>query len=400
MPVIKKHLLICLEDHDKIASMVPEEELGYLLTNFCGTVITSRDATPAVETDSIVYICGDVEDVLSTFGFIHDLTYRVVRELAYNVENGVVVGLGEVPINLYGMGVYYRQLFDFENNWFQLVSDAHTFQVLTESNKATNAFRKGLYMTDVEETKEGTEFNVLRCSTNFQGPTENFRPVDKAIINHVNAKAKEVYAGAEVLNHVLAQVYLNHTEGEKDKKAKIKAHSDKTKDMPADSLIAFTTLYKFSDSRGVKKSKTDLFDLCYGKESVLTRLKFRKKKDVDDDSLPEEFTVKLYPNSVFLISLETNRLYTHEIRPSPLPVAMIPTRIGYVIRSASTRAVHRDGDTFIHEGGELVKLKYATDGEIEELRKAYFVENTTSGVMEYPPISFTMNEGDLLKPMV
>ena len=53
---------------------------------------------------------------------------------------------GQVPINIYNIGVYLRNYFD-SNDYFDSLSKEHEFQVLTESNKQTNAFRKGIYLT-------------------------------------------------------------------------------------------------------------------------------------------------------------------------------------------------------------------------------------------------------------
>jgi len=55
----------------------------------------------------------------------------------------------------------------------------------------------------------------------------------------------------------------------------------------------------------------------------------------------------LYPNSVFIMSLEMNRLYTHEISPSHLPMDLIPLRLGYVIRCSKTKAIYKDNKTYI-----------------------------------------------------
>jgi hypothetical protein len=65
--------------------------------------------------------------------------------------------------------------------------------------------------------------------------------------------------------------------------------------------------------------------------------------------------VTLYPESAFFMPLSTNRLYTHEIRPSGLDASLLPTRLGYVVRCSSTEAVHKHGQTFIKtQGNELV----------------------------------------------
>jgi hypothetical protein len=130
---------------------------------------------------------------------------------------------------------------------------------------------------------------------------------------------------------VLVQIYENKKdERQKEIKARIKAHSDKTKDMPKNGLIAFCSFYDMPTKRQLKPSKTDRYDWCYKETSVLTSLHFKLKNTVIDESFVKEFSVTLYPNSVFIIPLSTNRLYTHEIKPSVLNIDKIPMRMGYV----------------------------------------------------------------------
>ena len=50
---------------------------------------------------------------------------------------------------------------------------------------------------------------------------------------------------------------------------------------------------------------------------------------------------------MFIMSLEMNRLYTHEICPSCLPMDLIPLRLGYVIRCSKTKAIYKENQTYI-----------------------------------------------------
>jgi hypothetical protein len=199
----------------------------------------------------------------------------------------------------------------------------------------------------------------------------------------------------------LAQIYENSDQG----KAKIKAHSDKTKDMPRDGLIAFCTFYesyynnKFNNSelRGVNLSTNDKFDYCYRGTSCLTKLHFRLKHMVEGNFV-KEFSVTLYPNSLFIIPLSTNRIYTHEIRPSTLPIDKLPTRMGYVIRCSKTKAVFRDDNAYIDEDGKCIKLQKITEQNIKELRDLYYEENVTDNIIDYGNVYYSMNNGDYMKP--
>ena len=125
--------------------------------------------------------------------------------------------------------------------------------------------------------------------------------------------------------------------------------------------------------------------------------------EVKYPALKKSFRVTLYPNSLFLISLETNRLYTHEIKPSSLPVSKIPTRLGYVIRCSKTKAIHRDGRTYILAENDNAKEERALEemsGEsMREIKDLYFQENVSDAQVTYPMIYTSLNEGDYKMPM-
>ena len=251
------------------------------------------------------------------------------------------------------------------------------------------------------------QFNLLRCSTNLNGPTDNFRDIDREVVDKVNRVSKFFFEEQVELNHVLAQIYQHSSQVQNnkkiEKKAVIKAHSDKTKDMPGTALIAFTTFYKFKDTdttTSSHKSHNDLFDICYKNTSVLTKLHFRLKSMIQDPSFVKEFSVTLYPNSVFIIPLSTNRMYTHEIKSSPLPIDKLPTRMGYVIRCSKTKAVFKNNQTYIEENGNYIKLEKAHDYDITRLKELYLKENSTNDAIDYDKIYFSLNSGDYTRPIV
>ena len=107
----------------------------------------------------------------------------------------------------------------------------------------------------------------------------------------------------------------------------------------------------------------------------------------------------LYPGSVFFMPLSTNRLYTHEIRPSALDAELLPTRLGYVVRCSSAEAVHRNDRTFLKRGAGLVELEPPTPAGMDELRRLYAEENRTQAFVDYPDtLLFSMNGGDYRAP--
>lgn len=380
-------------------------ELQYLIDNFCGSVIKDLSNPSTDLNGKKIYVCGDLNTLKDV-----SLPIHIVKEFSINEESyegkSKTITLGEVPIIVSNAGVYYRKLFSDECS-FDKIKSEHDFQELTESNKEVKALRKGIYLSKVtketnENGKEAFHYNLLRCSSNLTGPTDNFRSTDTKIIKILNECAKETFEKETELNHALVQIYENRKKTadiEREAKAKIKAHSDKTKDMPKEGLIAFCTFYDDSNTEQIKPSTTDRFDWCYKQVSGLTRLHFRLKKTVEDDSLDKEFTVTLYPNSAFLIPLSTNRLYTHEIRPSMLGVDQIPIRMGYVVRCSNLEAVHMDNQTYIKEYDKYIKLEEMTPELREELRSSYYEENSTEKMIEYGKVHFSMNSGDYEKPI-
>src|SRR5690606_23013798 len=152
-------------------------------------------------------------------------------------------------------------------DYFRQIQAEHAFQSLTESNKPGTAHRTGIYLTPVERAGDELHFRLLRCSSNFSGPTENFGATDKAIVDALNEVAAELFENPARLHHVLAQIYWNAsaTATSKQTKAKTKGHADKTKDMPENGIMAFCTFY--DDLGELQPLATDPFDYGHKRAS-------------------------------------------------------------------------------------------------------------------------------------
>lgn len=397
----EKNVLVVLQEDSAVST-----EMRDLMERFCGSVVNSFSDIQIPSEDKRMYVCGDLSEVKDTFGPVY-----IIEELSTNYgnvdkSNVHIITLGEVPVIVSNAGVYFRKLFT-DDDYFNRIKSEHAFQELTESNKPSKAFRKGIYLTNVtkEENEAGEEvlhYRLLRCSSNLTGPTDNFRSTDHTIIDALNDAVRYVFAYKTDLNHVLAQIYENKakTEGsDKEVKSRIKAHSDKTKDMPQEGLIVFCTFYDNAAFEHLKQSATDRYDRCYKETSGFTRLHFKLKDTVNDDTLEKEFSVTLYPNSVFMIPLSTNRLYTHEIRPSMLNADKIPTRMGYVVRCSNLEAQYVNDQAYIKDNGSFIELEKMTPETQEELRSSYREENKSEQVIQYGKTHFSMNEGDYEKPI-
>ncbi|MER7952245.1 hypothetical protein ABTY59_33130 [Streptomyces sp. NPDC096079] len=381
-----------------------------LLKDFLGSTVTPEDlASGSYDlAGKHVYLCGDISGI-SGRRLAAAARVRVVRELSDGDrddtgESWPVVGVGRLPLRVHGVGVYYRRFFGLDDDHFGRIRAEHAFQSLTESTKPGTALRSGIYLTPVVRDGDELHFRLLRCSTNLSGPTEGFGPTDTAIVDALNLEAAAVLRDHAPLNHVLAQIYHNTraTAERKQSKARISAHADKTKDMPADGIMAFCTFYEGLDELGPLAG--DAFDRGVKGASALTRLRFRLKDPAGDGeggTLPQGFTVTLHPGSVFFMPLSTNRLYTHEVRPSALDADVLPTRLGYVVRCSSAEAVHKDGHTYLKKAGELVRLEPPTPDGMDALRGLYAEENRTSSSIDYgDEFLFSMNTGDYRAPRV
>lgn len=400
----------CIEDASNVLVAPSALQNDDFVKDFFGSTITpERLASGSPDlAQKTVYLSGDISGISVRQLHTADRVF-LVRELSHGYDEGVdapwtVVGVGRLPLRVHGAGVYYRRFFDLDADHFGRISAEHAFQSLTESTKPGTAHRSGIYLTPVTQDGDALHFRLLRCSTNFDGPTESFRPTDTDIVESLNREAADVFRNHAPLNHVLAQIYHNTcaTPERKQSKAKISAHADKTKDMPVNGIMVFCTFYDGLDK--LRPLAEDAFDYGVKRGSGLTRLHFRLKEPTegrDEVALPSQFTLTLYPGSVFFMPLSVNRLYTHEIRPSGLDAEFLPTRLGYVVRCSSTEAVHKDGDTFLKAAGGLVRLGPPTQEGMEDLRRLYAEENRTSSFIDYgDKFLFSMNSGDYDAPRV
>jgi hypothetical protein len=291
------------------------------------------------------------------------------------------------------IGYYHPNLFG-SKNYFTEFLKAHALQKLTESNKGDVAYRKGVYITSVTKSDDATiKFNLLRCSTNLQGPTENLTDVDNEIIQIAQLQAKNHYPNSAPLNHVLAQVYYNYLINNRNRRAAISSHSDKTEDMAENGLIVFCTFYDPDILQSNEYKEVD-GDIRFKNTSALTSLKFVSK------TTKEVTHVTLQPNSALFIDLNTNRTHTHEIVPPKLASCDIPTRLGYVIRCSNVSAVYKNEKTYLlnPETKEYTELLPVTDEKIKMLKQLYAQENRDLETPNYPFIDFSLNQGDYLEP--
>mmetsp|Transcript_12531 Transcript_12531/g.19302 ORF Transcript_12531/g.19302 Transcript_12531/m.19302 type:complete len:434 (-) Transcript_12531:1165-2466(-) len=412
----------CLAKDRNFLILFPGVKLDLLALNqgetFCGEVCSPEndsDQPPPHIINQSIFVAGDVAQASKKWLALlyehkKNNTVFIVRDLCTNYERILpsvnFANLGNIPILVNGAGVLYKNF--FPTGYFQKVQAEHEFQALRFSNKPGVALRTGIYVTPVTVEGEEKHFRLLRCSTNLAGPTVDFQKSDHEIVNALNDKVPSIFDNAALTNHVLAQIYVNDTAAyKKQRKATIKAHADKTKDMPTNGIMAFCTFY--DDLQKLKP--IGRFDLGHKGISGLTKLHFCLKDCLRNDpvkskGMVKQFSVTMYPDSVFFMPLSTNRLYTHEIRPGSLDAHMLPTRMGYVVRCSDTEAVHKRVDTadknsasityIKNKQGGPTPLEAPTDGGLTELHRLYKEENKSIDYIDYGKdrFLFSMNEGD------
>ena len=209
---------------------ISNQQVEGLIKNFCGIIIRKFEDLPDISMKT-VYLCGDISLVVNSLNSpfhtttIHNI--NIIEEISTNYDdmNWKIVKLGQVPILIHGVGVYYRNLFnDQQSNYFQQINTEHTFQTLTESNKPSLALRTGIYITPVKKSIDGDlHFNLLRCSSNLSGPTCNFSPTDNFIVQTLNNQVMNVFDNPARLNHILAQIYHNTSSSDNSNNKQTKA---------------------------------------------------------------------------------------------------------------------------------------------------------------------------------
>ncbi len=118
---LTKHILLCIENHiDKSHS----DEINYIKENFCGRVITKVNDINSIDQDTIIYVMEDIEQVLNNIE--NEKLFYVIKELSHNYDNVLekinIINLGQVPINIHNVGVFFRNFFD-DKNYFDSLNE-------------------------------------------------------------------------------------------------------------------------------------------------------------------------------------------------------------------------------------------------------------------------------------
>ena len=294
------------------------------------------------------------------------------------------------------IGMLWPKFIDNQEEILSQMNNVHTFHPLTESNSQDLSFRTGYYTSEVTECineKNESElwFNLLRCSTNFRNAgTHSFTKIDRELMSMVNKIREEYYPGTAELNHGLVQKYVNKQGETKVNKAVISRHSDKTKDMPENFVIAFLSFYESNNNNNNNN---------YIDDNLLSRLRFRSKTD---RSKYEDMI--FYPGSLLIIPASTNDKYTHEIKASKALIDDLPTRVSYTMRSSDQLAVFNESDNktyILDQNKNKVLLEVPNEKQFKKIKDLYKDQNMKIGNPDYSEVKrYSVNDGDFVKPIV
>jgi hypothetical protein len=393
-----KHMLI----YGNPSESTNLDDFNYIINNFCGRVYHASCLPDFIQNkfDGKIWVMGDLKNMPKE-QHLHVIGDHSIFENWSGMWT--LTDSGQVPINVSGIGVFFRQVTNW--NLFKSLLSGHKMFTLTETNKAGTAHRTGTYLSPMTRHEDGSiEYQYLRCSTNLDGPTQEFNEFDNQIVVQVNSLARDYFTGAEPMNHVLMQLYNNTVVDGKQVKARISSHADKTKDMHERGVMAFVTLYDLDEMNklgSLPGMVTSRFDMKMNGKSIFPTLLFKPKADIPH---LKEQSVPLYPGSVFIMSLSSNRIYTHALVPAVGEVAHLPTRLGYVARCSNRSAKWQEDGTYVKYGDTWHQMLPTDSEEASEeasvVRNLYFQENTTMNFMNYGEWHSSFNKGDYMKPVM
>lgn len=197
---------------------------------------------------------------------------------------------------------------------------------------------------------------IVRTTTPYGVAAQPFRPIHERLAQEIREYASITHP----FNNALIEHYTSAY-------SKMKRHSDQALDLAEGSSIAVYSCY-----RDPQKPSRRL--LVRSKESGAA------------------FEVPLEHGCVVTFSLDTNRLFSHAITLR----ANAPDNdwLGITFRTSKTLVRLVEGHATLPSGA---RLTLATEEERRELFKMRRRENDEVA-FEYPPISYTLSESDLLPP--
>lgn len=237
--------------------------------------------------------------------------------------------------------------------------DGNPFEALAAVRfEAVGKGRERAVLTKVDEAGG---VPVVRTTTNYSTPTQQFRPVHELLARQV----QDVASLPVGFNNALVEVYT-------DLYATMAAHSDQALDLADGSFVAVFSCYERPE--GERPSRKLVVEA--------------KEAGGGTAEIP------LAHNGVVVFSVDANRRLRHKIVRDPSGGRPGNRWLGVTFRTSKTYVRYRDGRAYFEDGTELT---LADDGQRREFYGLRRRENTETG-FTYPRITYTISESDLLPP--
>lgn len=197
---------------------------------------------------------------------------------------------------------------------------------------------------------------IVRTTTSYRAPAQLFRPIHDGLAQQISARGSL----SQPFNNALVEHYTNAY-------STMKRHSDQAQDLADGSWIAVYSCYR-------------------DPERPSRRLMVQPKES------GAGFEVPLDHGSVVVFSLASNRRFTHAI--SLRATAPDNEWLGITFRTSKTRLRFVDGQPTLPSSARLTLASEDQRRELFQMRRR---ENQELS-FEYPSLSYTLSESDLLPP--
>ncbi|MFG2294384.1 hypothetical protein [Streptomyces sp. NPDC048603] len=217
--------------------------------------------------------------------------------------------------------------------------------------------RRSAVLTRIDEAGD---VPLVRTTARYGGPAQRFRAVHERLARRIQERAG-LPAG---FNNALIESYTNAYR-------KMGSHSDQALDLADESFIAVFSCYRRPEA---------------GPPRALV---FEPK-----GSGGEGFEIPLAHNGVVAFSVDSNRRLRHRIVLDAPAGTAENQWLGVTFRTSKTFVRFRDGHAYLPHGDRLMP---ADDEQRQEFYRLRRRENDETD-FTYPPLTYTISEGDLLPP--
>lgn len=269
--------------------------------------------------------------------------------------------------------MFSKHILDFPENLYDVLSRVTVLEDIIDG-------RQGGNIADIEIINDAmVRVPVVRTTTPYINPTQNFRPVHFDIIEKIKRCDKKYNTIS--FNNAMVEKYDSRYR-------KMKFHSDQSLDLDEseDSYICIFSCYSDPETRNLRK---------------LVVVEKNKEKAVKET----EFILE--HNSIVIFPVSINQKYLHKIVLSGSSIETTEDKwLGITFRKSKTFIEFRDRKPYFLKKAEEIKEKEEKEfrlassrEEVREFMKCKGIENEKTEY-EYPDFDYTISLGDIAYPII